>query len=124
MKTFAVLAGILVLVMWSGDALLQLQERECEYEGLPARCGELLLHTRKDYRTNELHWMTENLRRRILEEGGKIVKEDGDLAVIVARFDHGAAVLASVLEALRLHPAVRAADYNLISVLDDNSAMD
>ena len=124
MRKVAVLAAMLVLLAWSGGALLQPQHQECEYEGVPARCGELLLHTRKDYETNEMHWMTGDLRRRILEAGGRIVREDDDLAMIVARFDHGAGALSSVLEDLRQHTAVRAADYNLISVVGDESYMD
>ena len=124
MKTAAVAAAILLLAAWSGGTPAQAQERDCEYEGLTARCGELLLLTRKNYRTNALHPMTEDLRRRISEEGGRIVREDADLALIVARFDHAADALASVLERLRSHQAVSAADYNFLSAPDGIVAVD
>ena len=92
---------------------------ECEYDGLPAKCGELIVHLNKNYRTGESHPLTGDLRDLIGKEGGSILMDDSDLGVIVAKFDSEKEKLARVLDRLRKHPAVRSADYNWVSVMDD-----
>ena len=124
MKWFAVLVTTLVLMVYVGGVYLQLQAEVCEYDGLQARCGELLLQVRKNYQTNELHWLTEDLRRQVVRAGGSIVMDDDVVAVIIVRFGREAGQLATTLDSLRRHPAVEAADYHLISVTDDEFRID
>ena len=96
----------------------------CKYDGLPAKCGELLVHLSKNYRTDELHPLTEDLRDLIAKEGGSILMEDADLGVILAQFDRDEEKLAYVLDRLRQHPAVRSADYNWVVSLDGEFSVD
>ena len=97
---------------------------ECEYDGLPAKCGEIIVHLNKNYRTGELHPMTGDLRDLIAKERGSILMDDSDLGVIVAKFDSDKEKLTRVLDRLRKHPAVRNADYNWISTLNDTFRVD
>ena len=97
---------------------------ECEYDGLPAKCGELIVHLSKNYRTGDLHPLTGDLRDLIAKEGGSILIDDADLGVIVAKFDSDEEKLARILERLHKHPAVRSADYNWVSVMDDTFRVD
>ena len=92
---------------------------ECEYDGLPAKYGELLVHLNKNYRTDELHPLTGDLRDLIGKEGGNILMDDADLGVIVAKFDREKEKLARMLDRLRKHSAVRSVAYNWVSVMDD-----
>lgn len=97
---------------------------ECEYEGLRAKCGEIVLQLNKNFRTGALHPKTEDLRSLIAKEGGVILMDSADLGVIAARFDRDEETLASVLDRLRKHPAVRSADYNWLSVPTDGLRAD
>ena len=118
------IAVAVVLAVACASCLGRKQAGECTYEGLPAKCGELLIHLNKNYRTDELHPLTEELRDLIAEEGGSIVMDDADLGVIVAKFDRDDEKLARVLNSLRQHPAVRSADYNWVAVLDGEFFVD
>ena len=91
---------------------------------LPAKCGELLINLSKNFRTDELHPLTENLRDLIAKEGGRILMDDADLGVIVAKFEHDEEKLARVLNRLHQHPAVRSADYNWVAALDGELPVD
>lgn len=97
---------------------------ECEYEGLPAKCGEIVLQLNKNYRTGALHPLTGDLRDLIAKEEGSILTDDTELGVIVAKFDRDEEKLAPILDCLHKHPAVRSADYNWLSVLDDTFRAD
>ena len=97
---------------------------ECTYEKLPAKCGELLIHLSKNYRTDELHPLAEDLRVLISKQGGSILMDDADLGIIVAKFDRDDEKLAHVLNRLRQHPAVRSADYNWVVVPDGELPVD
>lgn len=112
---WAIAATVVLAAAFSG-CLLRSQAKECEYDGLPAKCGELLVHLSKNYRTGDLHPFTGDLRNLISKEGGRIVTDSADLGIIVAKFDSDEEKLARVLNRLRRHPAVRSVDYNWISV--------
>ena len=118
------IAVAVVLAVACASCLGCKQAGECTYESLPAKCGELLIQLNKNYRTDELHPLTEELRDLIAEEGGSIVMDDADLGVIVAKFDRDEEKLARVLNSLRQHPAVRSADYNWVAVLDGEFSVD
>lgn len=92
---------------------------DCTYEESPAKCGELLIYLSKNYRTDELHPLTEDLRYLIAKQGGSILMNDAALGIIIATFDPDEEKLARVLDLLRQHPAVRSADYNWVSTLDE-----
>ena len=100
------------------------EPEECEYEGLPAKCGEIVLQLNKNYRTGELHPQTGDLRGLISKEGGNILMDDTDLGILVTKFDRDEKKLAPMLDRLREHPAVRSADYNWFSVMDDTFRVD
>ena len=97
---------------------------ECEYEGLPAKCGEVVLQLNKNHRTGALHPQTGDLRDLIAKEEGVILTDSADLGVIVAKFDRDDEQLARILERLRKHPAVRSADYNWVSVPNEGFRAD
>ena len=111
--------AIAVVVAGCAGCFRRSGAEECEYEGLPARCGEIVLQLNKNYRTGALHPLTGDLRDLIAKEGGGIVMDSADLGVIVAKFDLAEEGLARVLDRLRKHPAVRSADYNRVSVPND-----
>ena len=100
------------------------EAEECEYEGLPAKCGEIVLQLKKNFRTGALHPLTGDLRDLIAKKGGSVLMDDTDLGVIVAKFDRDEEKLARILDRLHKHPAVRSADYNLLSVPDDTFRVD
>ena len=97
---------------------------ECEYDGLAAKCGEIIVQQNKNYRTGELHPMTGDFRDLIAQEGGRILMDDADLGFLVTKFGGDEENLARVLDLVRNHPAVQSADYNLVAVLDDTFRVD
>ncbi len=111
-----VIAAVVVLVIACAGCFLHTQAEECEYDGLPAKCGELIIHLNKNYRTGELHPLTGDLRDLIAKDGGSILLDDVDLGILVAKFDSDEEKLAPILDRLHKHPAVRSADYNWLSV--------
>lgn len=112
------IAVAVVLTVACAGCLGRTSVGECTYEKLPAKCGELLVQLDKNYRTDELHPLTGDLRDLIAKEGGSIVHDDDDLGVIVAKFDLDDEKLARMLDHPRQHPAVRSADYNWVAALD------
>ena len=114
-----VIAAVLFFVVACAGCYFRTQVEECEYDGLPAKCGELIIQLNKNYRTGELHSLTGDLRDLIAEEGGSIVMDDVDLGVVVAKFDPDEKKLARVLDRLSKHEAVRTVDYNWVSVPGD-----
>lgn len=95
-----------------------LTDELCSYDGLTAKCGELLFQLHQDRRQGVLHPKTQDLRTRIAQEGGNILLYDKELGIITARFDRDPDRLAAIRDRLLTHPAVAYASYNLLAVLD------
>lgn len=110
---------VVVLAAACAGCLGRTHTGECTYEGLPAKCGELLINLSKNFRTDDLHPLTGDLRDLIAKEGGRILMDDAGLGVIVAKFDRDDEKLDRVLNLLRQHPAVRSANYNWVLTLGE-----
>ena len=102
-----VVAVAVVLTVACAGCLGRTSVGECTYEKLPAKCGELLVQLDKNYRTDELHPLTRDLRDLIAKEGGSIVHDDDDLGVIVTKFDLDDEKLARMLDRLFKPPCNR-----------------
>ena len=119
MKWGVAVAVILAMACVDYSGLRRTYVGDCTYEESPAKCGELLIYLSKNYRTDELHPLTEDLRYLIAKQEGRILMDDAALGIIIAKFDPDEEKLARVLGLLCQHPAVRSGDYNWVSTLDE-----